>query len=49
MEELQKLGESNYQLLTIGRNLNQIARHLNQGGYEPELSKEINQQVSRQT
>lgn len=43
MEELQKLGESNYQLLTIGRNLNQIAKHLNQGSYEPELSKEITQ------
>jgi len=29
MEEIEALGESNYQLLAIGRNLNQIARHLN--------------------
>jgi len=27
--ELELLGESNYQLLAIGRNLNQIAKHLN--------------------
>lgn len=30
-DEIRELGESNYQLLAIGRNLNQIARHLNQG------------------
>ncbi|MBD9480176.1 plasmid mobilization relaxosome protein MobC [Pseudoxanthomonas sp. PXM02] len=29
--ELQALGESNYQLMAMGRNLNQIARHLNAG------------------
>lgn len=29
--ELQALGESNYQLMAIGRNLNQVARHLNAG------------------
>jgi hypothetical protein len=31
MSELTALGESNYQLLSIGRNLNQIAKHLNEG------------------
>jgi hypothetical protein len=31
MRELNALGESNYQLLAIGRNLNQIAKHLNEG------------------
>jgi predicted HicB family RNase H-like nuclease len=30
MVEWKILGESNYQLLAIGRNLNQIARHLNE-------------------
>lgn len=35
MDEIQALGESNYQLLAVGRNLNQIARHLNGGAYEP--------------
>ncbi|WP_261793939.1 plasmid mobilization relaxosome protein MobC [Pseudomonas oryzihabitans] len=29
MDEIDALGESNYQLLTLGRNLNQIARRLN--------------------
>jgi predicted DNA-binding protein len=32
MRELDALGESNYQLLAIGRNLNQIAKRLNEGG-----------------
>lgn len=32
MRELDVLGESNYQLLAIGRNLNQIAKRLNEGG-----------------
>lgn len=32
MVELDALGESNSRLLSIGRNLNQIARHLNAGG-----------------
>lgn len=31
MEEIKALGESNYQLLAIGRNLNQIARRMNEG------------------
>jgi len=35
MREIDALGESNYQLLTIGRNLNQMARRLNEGKYEP--------------
>ncbi|KEZ72153.1 MULTISPECIES: plasmid mobilization relaxosome protein MobC [Pseudomonas] len=33
--EIYALGESNYQLLALGRNLNQIARRLNEGSYEP--------------
>lgn len=48
MKEIEVLGESNYQLLAIGRNLNQIARRLNEGKHEPiiverieELSKSI--------
>lgn len=32
MREIDALGESNYQLLAIGRNLNQIAKRLNEGG-----------------
>lgn len=35
MPEIDALGESNYQLLAIGRNLNQISRKLNEGHYEP--------------
>lgn len=35
MSEIDVLGESNYQLLALGRNLNQIARRLNEGRYEP--------------
>ncbi|MFL1417644.1 plasmid mobilization relaxosome protein MobC [Pseudomonas fildesensis] len=35
MDEIDALGESNYQLLALGRNLNQIARSLNDGEYEP--------------
>jgi hypothetical protein len=35
MKEIEALGESNYQLLSIGRNLNQIARRLNEGRFEP--------------
>ncbi|SEP32568.1 mobilisation protein (MobC) [Pseudomonas sp. ok266] len=34
MDEIDALGESNYQLLTLGRNLNQIARRLNDGENE---------------
>ncbi|MFW1755343.1 mobilization protein MobC [Acinetobacter wanghuae] len=33
-EEALKLGESNSQLLAIGRNLNQMAKNMNQGIYE---------------
>ncbi|PBQ06548.1 plasmid mobilization relaxosome protein MobC [Pseudomonas syringae] len=35
MSEIYALGESNYQLLALGRNLNQVARRLNEGTYEP--------------
>jgi hypothetical protein len=35
MDEIDALGESNCQLLALGRNLNQIARSLNDGKYEP--------------
>ena len=31
MKEIETLGESNYQLLAIGRNLNQIAKAINEG------------------
>lgn len=31
MDELKALGESNYQLMMIGRNLNQIAKQMNEG------------------
>ncbi|WXF86987.1 plasmid mobilization relaxosome protein MobC [Pseudomonas syringae pv. atrofaciens] len=34
MCEIEALGESNYQLLALGRNLNQIARRLNEGHHE---------------
>lgn len=34
MKEIEVLGESNFQLLAVGRNLNQIARRLNEGKYE---------------
>ena len=35
MSEIDALGESNYQLLAVGRNLNQISRRVNEGHYEP--------------
>ncbi|AQW70231.1 plasmid mobilization relaxosome protein MobC [Pseudomonas parafulva] len=35
ISEIDQLGESNYQLLTLGKNLNQIARALNIGHYKP--------------
>lgn len=35
MPEIDALGESNYQLLAIGRNLNQISRKMNEGHYKP--------------
>jgi antitoxin component of RelBE/YafQ-DinJ toxin-antitoxin module len=31
MDEIEALGESNYQLLAIGRNLNQVAKAMNEG------------------
>ena len=34
-KELEVLGESNYQLYSIGRNLNQLAKRLNEGHLEP--------------
>ena len=34
-KELEELGESNYQLYSIGRNLNQLAKRLNEGHLEP--------------
>lgn len=44
MSEIDTLGESNYQLLTLGRNLNQIARRLNEGHYEPITVERIERQ-----
>ena len=41
--EIEALGESNYQLLSIGRNLNQIARRLNEGRFEPVTVEAIEQ------
>jgi hypothetical protein len=41
MRELETLGESNYQLLAIGRNLNQIAKRLNEGAPEQLTLREI--------
>lgn len=35
MSEIEALGKSNYQLLAIGRNLNQLVKKLNEGGHEP--------------
>lgn len=35
MKEIDALGESNYQLLSIGRNLNQVAKRLNEGNLAP--------------
>jgi Bacterial mobilisation protein (MobC) len=35
MKEVEALGDSNYQLLSIGRNLNQIAKRLNEGQPQP--------------
>lgn len=54
MHEIEILGESNFQLLAVGRNLNQIARRLNEGKYEPvtvermeELKKVIDAHVQK--
>lgn len=35
MFEIDALGESNYQLLVVGRNLNQVARRLSEGQHVP--------------
>ena len=35
MQDIEILGESNFQLLAVGRNLNQIVWRLNEGKYEP--------------
>jgi len=42
MKEIEELGESNYLLLAIGRNLNQIARRLNEGKREEVTVERIN-------
>lgn len=56
MKEIEILGESNFQLLAVGRNLNQIARFLNEGKYEPvtvesmeELKKFIDVNVQKES
>ncbi|KPY98644.1 plasmid mobilization relaxosome protein MobC [Pseudomonas syringae] len=52
MSEIEALGESNYQLLAIGRNLNQIARKLNEGDPYPiqkELIKGLSAIIDRHT
>lgn len=41
MKEIDALGESNYQLLAIGRNLNQIAKAMNEGRLNSVTIKEI--------
>jgi len=41
MREIDALGESNYQLLAIGRNLNQIAKRMNEGRQEDIALKSI--------
>ncbi|WP_246542152.1 plasmid mobilization relaxosome protein MobC [Collimonas antrihumi] len=43
MSEIDALGESNYQLLSIGRNLNQIAKRLNEGNLAPVTEQAIDQ------
>lgn len=52
MSEIEALGESNYQLLAIGRNLNQIARKLNEGDSDPiqtELIKGLRAIIDKHT
>lgn len=52
MKEIETLGESNFQLLAIGRNLNQIARRLNEGKDAPEVVaavKELRRQIGEHT
>jgi len=50
-EEALKLGESNSQLLAMGRNLNQMAKNMNQGFYESydrEFVEQVHQLVKAQ-
>lgn len=52
MSEIEALGESNYQLLAIGRNLNQIARKLNEDNLDPiqtELIKGLRAIIDKHT
>ncbi|UZJ60899.1 plasmid mobilization relaxosome protein MobC [Pseudomonas sp. KU26590] len=52
MSDIEALGESNYQLLAIGQNLNQIARKLNEGVHDPvqtELIKGLSAIIDRHT
>ncbi|WP_426345489.1 plasmid mobilization relaxosome protein MobC [Alcaligenes sp. HNGD-HTN06] len=41
MKEIEILGESNFQLLAVGRNLNPIARRLNEGKHDPVTAAHI--------
>ncbi len=41
MTEIDVFGESSYQLLALGRNLNLIARRLNEGRYEPVAAERV--------
>lgn len=41
IESLKAIGESNYQLLSIGRNLNQMAKKLNDNNFAPEYLPDI--------
>jgi len=41
MKEIKVLGNSNYQLLAVGRNINQIAKALNEGGESHNISELI--------
>ena len=52
MKEIELLGESNYQLLAIGRNLNQIAKAFNEGATPTntlELIKRLTDIIERHT
>jgi len=40
-EEIKHLASSNYQLGSIGRNLNQITKKLNEGKFEPVVTQDI--------
>lgn len=52
MREVEALGQSNYQLIAIGRNLNQIARRMNAGKLhtiELETVRELSEQIAAHT